>query len=142
MLKNADVTIYNKHFNSTTRADEYQRTYLYGVNWNSSKAVNVIKSGLVSADSAVIQIPVNVTADNGKAFASEKNWQAKTLQQISAFWTLQEGDTIVKGIVDYAIPPGTIAGLEKAYDDVLTITSVDVIDQGSRMLHHYRVGGK
>lgn len=142
MLKNADITIWNKYLNPVTKLDEYKRTHIRGVHWSSSKGVNVLRSGLVEADSAVIQIPINVIAESAKVYRKPKAWQATPNVDMGNYWTIQTGDKIAKGIINYDIPPGTVAGLEKANDDVLTITSIDTIDYGSISLQHFRVGGR
>jgi hypothetical protein len=132
--------VYNRYVNPVTKLDEYKRTYLYGANWNDSKGVNVLKSGMSDADSAIIQVPFTVECD--KTYKPPKEWAATPNVDMPKYWTLQKGDKIAKGIINYDIPPGTIAQLEKQFDSVITITSVDVIDSGSLSIRNYRVGGK
>lgn len=65
MLKNADCTLF-LHSKAT---GGYERYFIEGIYWNETKARNVIKSGLQSADSVVIYlyedavIPDNPTKD-------------------------------------------------------------------------------
>ena len=139
MLTNTDVTVWNKYMNTVTKMDEYKRTELKGVMLIASKGANIIKSGLVTADSVRITIPKGVNSGT-KTFKAPKAWQATPNVDMGNFWTLQPGDKIAKGLVNYEITsPNTIAGLEKTYDNVYTITTVDTLDFGSNP--HWAVGG-
>lgn len=139
MLTNADVTVWNKYTNPVTRLEEYKRTELKGVMVIARKGVNVLKSGLSTADSVTIIIPQSVNAGS-KSYKAPKAWQATPNIDMGNYWTLQNGDKIAKGLINYEIvAPNTIALLEKNYDDVFTITKVDPMLFGSSP--HWEVGG-
>lgn len=131
MQTNADVTVYNK----IAGTEIYQRTQIRDITWENRKAANVIQSGLLAADQAVIYIPFALGAN----YRSPKAWQA--LGTKTGFWTLQVGDYVVKGLVEDEITGGfTISSLKAKYDDVLQIKSVDTMDSGSVVMRHWQVG--
>lgn len=159
-----EITIFNKKYNSHLKDDVYIRTYLSGVNVDLRKAVNVIKSGLEDADSGTIIIPEEVDTQN-KEYIKPVQFQklgakSLTVKQVNQLkvqevnqlkitlltaekpiWTLQNGDIIVLGLVDYDIDgENSIANLRKNYDDVYEITSVDAKLKGG--LPHWEIGVK
>jgi hypothetical protein len=136
MRPNADCTVYNKFTNGT--ATEYKRSELKGIMWANRKAVATGR-GLTGADSVTAYIPILVQCS--KPYKAPKAWEALSTAEKANYWTLRPGDKLVRGIVAYEIPAGTVAILEKTYDDVVTITAVDTNNGGSISLQHYRVGG-
>jgi hypothetical protein len=115
--------------------EAYQRSEIKLVVWQATKAVSGSKSGLLASNIATIFIPFGVAAE----YLQPKAWQASKTNH----WTLQEGDIIVRNIVTDEISSGfTITDLRAKYDDVVMITSVDAMDQGSPNVQHFEVGCK
>jgi hypothetical protein len=134
---NSSVTVYNKYIDASTRSEKYQRTQIAGVEWENRKAANVIQSGLLESDSAAVYIPFK----RGSNYLNPSLWLA--LIGKTGKWTLKSGDVIVKGLVTDEISSNfTISDLKAKYSDVLVITSVDTMDQGSAALHHWQIGAK
>jgi len=160
-----NVTIFNKKYDESIRDDVFVRTYLKGVNIDLTKAVNVIKSGLEDANVGTLYIPEDVETNN-KQFLRPKEYKrarvfnpltvkdvhqkkVKEMDIVKVFalnkseevWTLQPGDIIVLGLIDYIIKnDDTITKLRNEYDDVYEITSVDTKLKGG--LPHWEVGLK
>jgi hypothetical protein len=135
MKTNCDLTIYNVYVDAATRSEKYVRAQVVGVYWENRRAVNKLRSANLSADKAMIIIPFG----RGTAYLEPVQWQALTTK--TGKWTLQEGDIIVKGLVSDELSSSfTASALEKKYNDVLKITSVDVMDQGSLAMRHWRLG--
>jgi hypothetical protein len=143
MRTNCLATLYNGYVSGG--AQKYQRTAIGLVAWFNTKASNVLRSGLLAADSAVIYVPLALGAD----YFDPKPWTALTVK--TGFWTLAVGDVIVKGLVTDEIhdaivsPPSaafTLTMLKAKYDDVVTIKSVDTFDMGSVSLRHWKVSGQ
>ena len=136
MRTNANLTVYNKYIDPTTRSEKYQRVGIVGVAWENRKAANVRSTGgLAAADQARVFIPLA----RGTNFLKPKAWQALTTK--TGKWTLQVGDLIVKGLVSDEIQTGfTVTQLKAKYDDVLVITSVDTMDAGSPGMQHWNLG--
>ncbi len=136
MRTNADITVYNKYIDPSTRTAKYQRTVVYEVTWENRKAANVIASGLIAADSVAIFIPMARGSGSYKAPAA---WQA--LSSKTGAWTLQVEDFIVRGVVTDEIGTGfSVSDLKAKYDSVVSIKSVDLMDQGSLAMRHWQVG--
>jgi hypothetical protein len=90
------------------------------VHWENRKAANVISSGLLEADKVNVYIPTH-----GR----------------STEVTIKAGDVIVEGVVTQEIDTEyTISDLKAAYDDVVTVKSVDRYDFGSPVVRHIRIG--
>lgn len=141
MKNNASMTVYNRYVSSG--AEKYQRTEIDTVEWQNRKAANIIRSGLLAADSVVVFVSFTV----GDDYLKPKAWQALSVK--TGKWTLAIGDVIVKGIVTDEIhdavvsPPSaafTMTDLKAAHDDVVTIKSVDTMDMGSISMRHWQLG--
>src|SRR5690349_14597912 len=99
MIKNANITIYNKYIED--RKDKFQRTQIinpssnYSVAWSGMKASTILSSGgKIASNSATILIPFVC----GSNYLEPIEWQALTIK--TGKWTLQDGDFIVKDLVD------------------------------------------
>lgn len=136
MRTNADITIYNRYFDKATRLDKYQRTVLKGVFWDERKAINRLQSGLEDADEVSIIIPIRVAID--KKYVPPKEFEK--LPDKTGYFTLQEGDRVVRGDIDFEIT-GKVSDLDKEYE-AFTITSVDTKDFGSLHMGHWEVGAR
>lgn len=135
MISNCDITIYNKYI--VNRAEQWQRTVILQVAWESTKAI-AGQRFQQPANTVTIFIPFDRKATG---YATPKQWQALTDK--TGRWTLQEGDVIVRGSVDDEIVGDfTITSLRAAYDDVVSIASVDAMDLGSASMQHFEVGCK
>lgn len=138
MRTNADLTVYNKYIDTTTTppSEVYAGYQIHGVAWENRKASNLLATGgNVQADQAAIYIPI----ERGTNYLQPREWQALTVKGGS--WTLQIGDVIVRGLVDDVISDTfSMSDLKRKYDDVLKITSIDRMDNGSFSLRHWKVG--
>lgn len=126
-------TIYNKYVDAGI--EKWHRTVLTGVFWDSLRGANFRKTGLDSADSVNILIPYDVMST--KAYLSPKVWLSADNK--SNFWTLQPGDTILKGNITYNIVKSS-KELDQ-FDDCFKITKADYKGYGSSM-DHWEVGAK
>ena len=132
LFKNADITIYNKWYDSVNDMDKYQRTVIKGVNWQGKRNGTVSDKGLLLADSALIFI------DKLDNYISPKRFARLTPEERPNYFTFSVGDKIVKGEVDFevtGISPYRISDLEKNFDDVIDIKSV------TKLSSHFEVEG-
>ena len=77
----------------------------------------------------------------GRNYLATKAWQALVTEdrQVDA----PAGDFVIQGLVTDEIGSTfTITDLKAKYDDVLIISSVDPMDEGSLALQHWQVGAK
>lgn len=128
-----DITIYNKV--REDRKEKWKHTQLKGVFFDEAKAQNVKISGITSADALNLIIPfdVEVIGEN-KEYKEPKMYQ----QSQENAWTIQNGDMVVKGLVDMEIIGQE--DLKNNFDDVYIVNTVDAKLFGSRHLWHWEVG--
>lgn len=131
MIPNSHITIYNKYIEN--RAEKYKRSVIRDVVWQSTDAIARAKEQ-VASNSALIMIPFAQGAD----YQKPKVWKVARTG-----WTLQEGDTVVRGVVSEEIDTEYgVANLQKDYDDVLMIFSIAAMDEGSANVQHWEVNCK
>lgn len=134
MLFPHSCTVYNRYREG--KEDIWQRTVLESIFWDNVRSLNSRTGAVDHEDSAVIIIP----AVNRKGYLSPKEYVK--VEDKAGYWTLQPGDKIVFGAIDFEIDEThRLAELEKDYDDVLNITRVDRRIFGST-LDHWEVGAK
>ncbi|NFI38792.1 hypothetical protein FDA27_07220 [Clostridium botulinum] len=124
LFKNADITIYNKFYDSINGIDKYQRTVIKGVNWQGKRNGTITDKGLLLADSTLIFI------DKLDNYISPKRFLKLSDQERPKYFTIAPGDKIVKGEVDFeitGIKPYRIADLEGEFDDVIDIKSINIL---------------
>lgn len=135
------ITIYNKKYDSKKRDNYYIRTYLTGVNVEKNKAVNVIKSGIENASAATIYIPIEDLESENKEYISPKKFQKLSSEEVKNYYTLQPGDYVAVGIIDYVIDDNnTATNLKNEFDDVYEVLIVD--DKLKGGLPHWEVALK
>lgn len=132
---NDTITIYNAYFDPSTGTDRYSRTVIQGVSWHSRQMVNVVKEGLVSANTATIRIPAE--ADFGGAEYVTPH-EFKTLEEKAGKWTLAPGDVIVHGEATETNP--TAKTLKDNYAEVVTV--IGGTDNRRGALQHWKVVGE
>jgi len=128
---NANITLFNKYVSD--RSEFYISTQIERVTWEDRKAVNKLSSGGdIKADAAYIYIP----KARGLDYLTPKLW----LENKTSNWTLQSGDIVVRGLIEDEITSAfTISDLKKKYDFVLTINSVDLYDNASLVVAHWKI---
>ncbi len=139
MMTNTDITVYNRQFDKAQDKYIYLRTYLKGVNWQDSKGIRIAESGVVSDDRTRIFIPLDVDAED-KQYKKPKTY--KRMDDKSLFYTLDNEDIVVKGIIDFDLtgnPGENVSSLQAKYDDVMVITKVRDNRRGSRTIQHFEL---
>lgn len=126
-------TVYNKYVDAGV--EKWQRTVLSGVFWEGARGSNFRKTGLENADSVFILIPHKVKAN--RQFLPPREWL--NAEDKSPYWTLQPGDTIIKGSIAYEVVKSS-KELEQ-FDECYKITKIDNRSFGGDMAH-WEVGAK
>ncbi len=126
-------TIYNKY--TENKIEKWQRTVLCGVFWDGVRGSNFRKTGIENADSVFILIPQKVRSD--RTFLSPNKF-LNTVDK-NKYWTLQPGDTIIKGNIIYEVEKSS-KELEQ-FNECYKITKVDNKPFGGDMAH-WEVGAK
>lgn len=124
MFTNADITLY-----SCSKDGKYTRKVINNVFWDDVKQSNVIKSGITTADSVKIKIPLESIKE-------------------SLPFTLMK-DLIVKGVITEEIDntsqstiSASLSALKNKYDKVVTLSVVDEKLYGSQNMQHITLSCK
>ena len=135
MRTNTAMTLYNKVI--VGGVDTYRRTPIVAVAWENRKQANVLRSGLIAADSVSVYVPLSVCAN----YVKPKAFLALAVK--TGKFTFSVGDYLVKGLVaDEITTAFTITGLKAAHDDVVQIKSVDTMDEGRANMRHFQLGAQ
>ena len=132
LIKNADITVYNKYYDLASDTYKYKRTVVKGVNWQGKRNGTVSDKGLLLADSTLIFI------DKLDNYVSPKKFAKLQSTEREQFFTFAPGDKIVKGEVEFevtGVKPYRIADLENEFDHVIDIKSV------TELSDHFEVEG-
>ena len=132
LIKNADITVYNKYYDLASDTYKYKRTVVKGVNWQGKRNGTVSEKGLLLADSTLIFV------DKLENYISPKRFAKLQSTEREQFFTFAVGDKIVKGEVDFevtGVKPYRIADLENEFDHVIDIKSV------TELSDHFEVEG-
>lgn len=119
-LCNETITVFNTYIDPITRLNNYLSTQIVGASWFGEVISTVNDDGLISASKYHIRIPINADM-GGKTFVSPKEY-ASALDK-SKLWTLNEGDTIVKGSVSSSHTTAKPSVLRDNYDEVVTVVN-------------------
>ena len=134
MITNADVTLYNHKFNKDTRLDGWQRTVIRGVHFYEDNKVSVGAKGLNSAKICKSRIPED--AECVRSYIPEDEYFA--VEATSGYWTLQEGDIVVRGVCNIEIEKP--ADLKNRHVKYYKINSWSDNRFGGQP--HWRIGGE
>lgn len=132
-FRKKSITLFCKYLDSDHK-EKWEKVTIRGVGIVCSKRAGSEKYGITNSDSVV----VNIFNDSitSKEYVSPKEFSKDHTEK----YTLKTGDKLVIGLVDYEM--GTIKELESSYDNVFTITNVDLKDTMGGRLSHWEVGAK
>lgn len=111
----------------------YEKTYLYGIDWQAEEGVKTLKTSNTAVDSKsdiTLFVPYKAT---DKIYISPKKFN--NLENHDGYYTLRAHDKIVKGIIDFDLTPSNYRELELKYDDVVTIATVVNCD----IMNHFQI---
>jgi hypothetical protein len=139
MLTNADITLFNRYYDNDSGEYKYARTFLRGVNWQDSQAINISQSaGVKSTNHTRVFIPLKVDSEE-KTYLKPKTF--KRSDKVTNY-TLDNADIVVKGIVDFDMndaQSGGFKALLREFDDVMKITKVADNRYGSKLVQHFEL---
>lgn len=133
MITNADITIYNQKSDPVTKLTEYVRTQIRNVHWYTDQKTSVDQSGVHSADIYKIRIPEESVTD--RKFLDYSEW--KQSEETDGYWTIQNDDLVVRGLVDDDIRQAS--DLLNKYPYVARVNSFSDNRRGNNP--HFRIGG-
>lgn len=128
------VTVYNKYEDKKAGIITYFPTVLENVRLLITKGANIAKSGMDTADSAMLSIH---TDDLEKPYMLPKEWSR--LEDKTTAFTFAAGDLFVKGDTsEEDVTTKEFAQyMKKKYDNLFTVTTVDEY----KLIPHLEVGG-
>ena len=133
MITNADITIYNQKSNPVTKLTEYVRTQIRNVHWYTDQKTSVDQSGVHSADIYKIRVPEESVTY--RKFLDHSEW--KQSEDTDGYWTIQNDDLVVRGLVDDDIRQAS--DLLNKYPYVARVNSFSDNRRGNNP--HFRIGG-
>lgn len=148
MEKNCSITLYNKYTDRTTLKECYKKTIIEKANWQggkeSSMATTSTGKGVLNVVDAINVFIPFVNNFSGKAYIEPKAWLKLADVDRDKYFTFQSTDFMVKGECNFDFIPTTnpITNLISNYDNVITIMSTIVNNNGSKYMKHYAIGGK
>ena len=129
MITNTSMSVYNRYNDSFTHKPIYKRHIIKNVFWDDSLGVN-LNAGYENADKVNIYIPFD--KNDLTSYKDPKQYKGEG-------WTLQNGDFIVKGIVDIE----SVDGIKDLKDyEAFEITLIDKKDFGSYNMQHFEIRGQ
>lgn len=136
MITNCDVTLYNNYKDSMEKV-HFKKTVIKSANWQPTQTKTIVNNVLVTADSINIFIPFTANFE-GKTYLEPKAWAKLSEIDKDKYFTFSSTDRMVKGISTYE---WSLTNLDKM-DNVATIMSIVVNDNGSNRMKHFMIGGK
>lgn len=132
MTTNTNMSVFNKYVDEEKNVI-FKKHLIDEVFWDDAKSIN-LNRGYENADNINVYIP--------KSQNDMSNYvEPKKYLGLDNYWTLNNGDFIVKGETE-EIEVYSIKELKEKYENVFTITLVDNKDFGSANMHHFEIRGK
>ncbi|WP_300902240.1 hypothetical protein [uncultured Clostridium sp.] len=143
MIINSDITLYNKYFDKNDKIIKYKRTNIIGVNYKISDIANSLSTqkGPSDKNEVIIYIPFSITKDY-KSYLNPKSYEKLSDNEKNNYFTLNNGDIIVKGIIDLELTGdkgSNLKYLNESFDNVSTVSKVITYDCGSDYMKHWKV---
>lgn len=138
MKTNCTATLYNHCTNPNTERTAYKRTFIGKVNWQECQKTSVTEKGLLSVNQINVFIPFQADFE-GKKYIGPREYRKLSEEDKDRYFTFDNDDYIVKGEIDENL---TVDTLKKKYDNVVTIISVLICNNGSNAVKHYEIGAK
>lgn len=134
MITNESLTIYNRKLDPETRQYVYRRTEIPNVHWYTDQKASLGDNGLISADLYKIRIPSGMQTER---FVPADKYAALPYGEEKSYWTVENGDLFVKGIVrDEITKESDLKNKHYVYGKVLSFS-----DNRKGGIPHIRIGG-
>lgn len=146
MERDTNITLYNKYKVGTK--EMYSKTVIENTTWRggieSTISATETSKGTVNMAKAIkIRIPIYNNNFGGKTYIDEKAWnKLSENDKLNNYFTMQEGDRVVKGECSYTYSSTTPITDLSNIDNVASIMVCKVNNFGSKFLQHYFIGGK
>lgn len=134
---NSDAIIYNDYGSGTSR--RAIKHILLKVWWEEKKGINVIQSGLTTANST------EVLLTERKGYLEPQDWQRLTIEEALSgnYYTLQNDDRMIKGNpIDAPLTFESTQRVDQHFTSALShvVMSVDTKRLPGGEIHHHEIG--
>lgn len=136
------VTIYNKYVDAQTKVVSWYRHVLDGCFWDNTGTQVTVGSVQIQANDVICRIPEN------ELYKRKAEWQALPNDIIGNYFTVGQGDILIRGEVDDIVDEDTrghratdlIAKYKDTQDCIVIKRYSDNTGAGRCMPHYYAVG--
>ncbi len=143
MITNADITLFNKFYDSDNRQDIFLPTVIKGVSLYMKSGSSGDNKFRESTATYKIRIPID--ADMGEStYADPVKYCKMDLEEAKKHWTLQADSIVVPAVVEESdVQSKTkLTELTKKYGTFITVTDYsDNTTRGIKRMAHWRIGG-
>ena len=136
------VTVYNKYTDSQTQAVTWYRTVVNDCFWQLTGAEVRVSNTVLDSKAIVCRIPKD------DAFLEKQDWIKLPVEELSDYFTLAQGDILVKGECDFVIDEYTkgkrstdLLSLYNQYQACMEITEFSNNTGTLRNNEHYLLRG-
>lgn len=142
MKTNADITLFNKFYDSENRQDIFLPTVIKGVSLYMKSGSSGDNKYRESSSKHKIRIPID--ADMGDStYVDLVSYRNMDLQEAKKHWTLQADSVVIPAIVEPDEQNRVnLTELTKQYGTFITVTDFsDNTTRGILRMAHWRIGG-
>ena len=140
---NTDITIYNRYEDKTTNLITWHRHVIHGCFYKNANNKVTVGQTVLETNNILIRIPEQPD------YISYGEWVSIPNDQMNAYFTIHQGDIIVKGEVADEIDE-YVKGMRstdlltkyKNYGECLTVVNYQDNTGAGRVLPHYYVSGE
>lgn len=139
MLNNTSATIYNRAVNYENDETVFHRTVIPAVHWEGGFGAADKGKSHAENHSVFVSIDFSVSSGMEKEHLPAHQFANLPSSEQVKYWTLADGDILLKGTVDDDIPDKGIKQWLACHPEAAFITSVDTLDMGSDSMKHWEV---
>ena len=139
---NSDITIYNKYINPLTDLITWYKTQISGAFWKNISNRVILGNTTLETNSLICRIRKD------EHFLPKQEWNQLPNDEMNDYFTLAEGDIVIKGFVDDNIDEYTqgnrsndLINKYKSLGECIVINEISLNDDDTRGLMHYSIKG-
>ncbi len=143
MITNADITLFNRFYDSKNRQDIFLPTVIKGVSLYMKSGSSGDNKFRESTATYKIRIPID--ADMGESsYVDLVEYCKMDFEDAKKHWTLQADSIVILAVVEESDAQGKakLTELSKKYGTFVTVTDFsDNTTRGIKRMAHWRIGG-
>ncbi len=137
------VTLFNAIQDKAERREVFLPTFIEGVAWHETEAVQADNGAVTGARKVVIRIPITASVADGKTYVPFSKFREMAADEAAKHWTIRDEDVIILGHVEVAAPiADALTYLKKSGGRPYIITAhIDNTRRGSTAVQHWHIEG-